>query len=53
MEITKEVYIPHPSSVDAEVVKKMPRGSIWFRTCVNVVPDEERYQGEFRLKALV
>ena len=53
VEVTKEIYIPHPSSVDAEVVKKMPRGSLWFRTCVHVIPDKNKYEGEFRLKSLV
>ena len=28
MELTREVYIPHPTSVEAELVKKMPRGSL-------------------------
>lgn len=53
VELTKEVYIPHPSSLDAEIVKKMPRGSIWFRNVVHIIPDEKKYKREFRLKSLL
>ena len=55
VEVTKEIYIPHPTSVDAEIVKKMPRGSLWFRQYVNIVPKDSQNdgKGEFRLKALL
>ena len=55
VEITREVYIPHPTSVDAELVKQMPRGSLWFRYYVHVLPDHPKApeKHNFVLKALV
>merc|ERR1712048_209000 len=55
VEMTREVYIPHPTSVEAELVKKMPRGSLWFRYYVNILPDHHRFHkrpnpnGNFKL----
>lgn len=52
VELTREVYIPHPTSVEAEMVKRMPRGSLWFRYYVNVLPKKSQFPS-FSLKAVL
>uniref|UniRef100_A0A8D0GSW0 Large ribosomal subunit protein bL27m n=1 Tax=Sphenodon punctatus TaxID=8508 RepID=A0A8D0GSW0_SPHPU len=47
---TKEAYVPHPlSNESTEVIVKLPRGAVLYKTFINVVPVTE--VGSFKLVA--
>lgn len=49
---TKEVFIPPPRSPEAtQVITKLPRGAVLYKTFINVVPVKQ--EGKFRLVEMV
>lgn len=49
---TKEVYVPPPRSPEAtQVITKLPKGAVLYKTFVNVVPVKQ--EGKFKLVDLV
>lgn len=49
---TKEVYVPPPRSLEAtQVITKLPRGAVLYKTFINVVPVKQ--EGKFKLVDMV
>ncbi|XP_072312133.1 large ribosomal subunit protein bL27m [Eucyclogobius newberryi] len=49
---TKEVYIPPPRSSEArEVIPRLPRGALLYKTFINVLPVQQ--EGKFKLVELL
>ncbi|XP_029978233.1 large ribosomal subunit protein bL27m [Sphaeramia orbicularis] len=49
---TKEVYIPSPRTFEgAQVIPKLPRGAVLYKTFVNVLPVKQ--EGKFKLVDMV
>lgn len=49
---TKEVYIPPPRSLEAtQVITKLPKGAVLYKTFINVLPVEQ--EGKFKLVDMV
>ncbi|XP_019373228.1 PREDICTED: 39S ribosomal protein L27, mitochondrial [Gavialis gangeticus] len=49
---TKEVYVPPPRSREVkEVIRRLPRGAILYKTFINVIPTEE--VGSFKLVTML
>ncbi|XP_070846915.1 large ribosomal subunit protein bL27m [Chaetodon trifascialis] len=49
---TKEVYIPPPRSSEAfQVISKLPRGAVLYKTFINVLPVKQ--EGKFKLVDMV
>lgn len=52
VKFTKEVYVPPPRSPEAtEVITKLPRGSVLYKTFISVLPVQQ--EGKFRLVDMV
>ncbi|XP_013927927.1 PREDICTED: 39S ribosomal protein L27, mitochondrial [Thamnophis sirtalis] len=49
---TKEIYVPPPRSKESrEVICRLPKGSVLYKTFINVVPTEE--VGRFKLITMI
>lgn len=49
---TKEVYVPPPRSAEAtQVITKLPKGAVLYKTFINVVPVKQ--EGKFKLVDMV
>ncbi|KAL6094720.1 mrpl27 [Pungitius sinensis] len=49
---TKEVYVPPPRSLEStQVITKLPKGAVLYKTFVNVVPVKQ--EGKFKLVDMV
>lgn len=49
---TKEVYVPPPRSPEAtQVITKLPRGAVLYKTFINVFPVKQ--EGKFKLVDMV
>lgn len=49
---TKEVYVPPPRSLEStQVITKLPKGAVLYKTFVNVLPVKQ--EGRFKLVDMV